>query len=52
MDLSKKTDINELKALAYDQLSLLEVTQANIRALNQRIVELSTYKDEQPPENE
>lgn len=39
MDISKLTEI-ELKALAYDQLALLEQTQANIRAINKQIAKL------------
>ena len=41
MDLSKETSVEKLKALAYDQMAQLEVTQQNLRALNQRIAELS-----------
>ena len=41
MDLTKETSIEKLKALAYDQMAQLEVTQNNLRALNQRIAELS-----------
>jgi hypothetical protein len=41
MDLTKITDVKELKSLAYDQMAQLEVTQNNLRALNQRIAELS-----------
>jgi len=41
MDLTKITDVKELKSLAYDQMAQLEQTQANLRMLNQRIAELN-----------
>lgn len=40
MDISKITDVNELKALAYDTLQVLEAQQNNLRIIQQRIVEL------------
>lgn len=42
MDLSKETGIEKLEALAYRQLVTIEQAQANLRALQQRIVELET----------
>lgn len=44
MDLNKITDINELKALAFDAIQAIEIQQANLRALQQRIVELQDKK--------
>lgn len=41
MDITKITDVKELKSLAYDQMAQLEATQQNLRMLNQRIAELS-----------
>lgn len=41
MDISKNTDIKELKAMAFDQIAALETAQSNLRALNNRIAELS-----------
>jgi hypothetical protein len=41
MDISKETDAKELKALAYEQMMMIDVAQANLRALQQRIVELA-----------
>jgi hypothetical protein len=40
MDLQKVTDVNELKALAYDTLQALEVQQNNLRLIQQRLAEL------------
>lgn len=40
MDISKITDTQELKALAYEQVVMIETAQVNLRALQQRIVEL------------
>lgn len=40
MDISKITDVKELKALAYDQLILKEQVDANLQALTERITEL------------
>lgn len=42
MDLSKITDIKELKALAYDELAKKEMTENNLRIINQRLMELQT----------
>lgn len=42
MDITKETDVNKLKALAYDQMVQLEQTQTNLRVLNARIGELQT----------
>ena len=44
----KALDIKELKAMAYDQLGLLEQTQANLRIINQVIAEKSQPKKEEP----
>jgi hypothetical protein len=41
MDISKITDIKELKALAYDELAKQQQAEVNLRALSQRIAELS-----------
>ena len=38
MDISKITDTQELKALAYEQVVMIETAQVNLRALLQRIV--------------
>jgi uncharacterized coiled-coil protein SlyX len=46
MDLSTMTDLNELKAMAYDQVVALEQTQNNLRIINQRIEEV---KNEEAP---
>ena len=35
----KEMSLEALKALAYDQLALLEQTQANLRLINQEIAE-------------
>lgn len=51
MDLSQVTDIKELKALAYDQLSLVEQAQLNIRKINQRIAELSQPEEKPKDKN-
>ncbi len=40
MDITKVTDIIELKALAFDTLQALEVQQNNLRLIQQRIAEL------------
>lgn len=45
MDLSKETNVEKLKALAYDQMVQLEQTQANLRILNARIGELQTNEE-------
>ena len=41
MDLSKETSVEKLKAAAFDLVVQLEQTQNNLRAINQRIAELS-----------
>ena len=42
MDITKETNIEKLKSLAYDQMVQLEQTQQNLRILNARIGELQT----------
>lgn len=41
MDITKITDIKELKALAYDQFIQLEQAQYNLKAVNERIAQLT-----------
>jgi hypothetical protein len=41
LDDVKKLDVKEIKALAYDQLAILEQTQKNLQILNQVIAEKS-----------
>lgn len=40
MDLSTMTDIQQLKAMAYDELQRLEIAKQNVQLINQRIAEL------------
>lgn len=40
MDITKITDINQLKALVYDRLAVVQNAEQEIKALNQRISEL------------
>ena len=40
MDLSKITDIKELKALAFDEIQKLNAAQQNLQLIQQRIVQL------------
>lgn len=42
MDISTITDVKELKALAFDAIQAIEVQQANLRALQQRIAQLES----------
>lgn len=46
MDISKITDINELKAMAYDQIVMLEQAQANLKAINERIEQVTNLPKE------
>ena len=41
MDINQITDINQLKAMAFDAIQAIEVNQQNLRILQQRIDELS-----------
>lgn len=45
MDITKETNIEKLKSLAYDQMVQLEQTQQNLRILNARIGELQTNEE-------
>ena len=45
MDLKTMT-VEQLKALAYDQIIILEQTQTNIRLINQEIAERAKTKEE------
>lgn len=40
MDITKITDIKELKALAYDQIVILEQTQINLKTINERMAQI------------
>ena len=42
MDITKITDIKELKSLAFDQLVILEQTKNNLALINQQIVKVQT----------
>lgn len=44
MDLQQITDIEKLESLAYRQVVTIEQAQANLRALQQRIAQLSEEK--------
>lgn len=46
MDISSITDINKLKAMAYDTLNVIEQQQQNLRILQERIVQLE--QEDQP----
>lgn len=48
MDVSLITDINQLKALAYDFLVDQETAQNNLKIVNDRIAFLSTAEDNLP----
>lgn len=50
MDVTKITDIKELKALAYDQMVLLERAQQNLGLLNARINELNQEQTPKTPQ--
>ena len=41
MDITKITDLNELKALAYDAILAIEQQQNNLRVIQQRIAQMS-----------
>jgi hypothetical protein len=41
MDVTKMTDVQELKAAAYDQMVLLEQIQHNLAVITARIAELT-----------
>lgn len=44
MDLSTIKNVNELKAMAYDQLVILENAQNNLKLINQRLAEVEAEK--------
>jgi hypothetical protein len=41
MDITQITDVNQLKALAYDRIVALEQNQNDLRAINTRLSELA-----------
>jgi uncharacterized coiled-coil protein SlyX len=51
-DLSTITDIKELKAMAFDQIGILEQTQNNLRNIQGRIQQLSQTAAESRPKVE
>lgn len=46
MDLSQISDIDKLKALAYDELQRLEISKQNLQLINQRMSELQQSQAE------
>ena len=46
MDISSITDINKLKAMAYDTLNVIEQQQQNLRILQERIAQLEQSEQE------
>ena len=48
MDLSKETNVDKLKAMAFDAIQAMEVQQQNLRALQQRIAQLEQEVKEAP----
>lgn len=51
MDITKITDVKELKSMAYDQMAVLEQAQQNLRLINGRIAELGNPKGEEKPKD-
>ncbi len=51
MDISTVTDINQLKALAFDEMRKLELNQQNLRVLNTRISEVEAEQAKQAEED-
>lgn len=49
MELAKITDLNLLKAMAYDEASTIERSQANLQLLHQRISQLEVDNEETKP---
>lgn len=46
MDISKVTDMDKLKALAYDTLQVIEAQQNNLRIIQQRMIELQQQEEQ------
>lgn len=49
MDITDLTDINQLKALAYDQMVALERAQRNLNLVSRRIADLEAEHLPTPP---
>lgn len=47
MDINTIDDIKELKSLAYDQLAQIEISQSNLRAINERLAQLNKEEEEE-----
>lgn len=45
MDISKETNVEKLKAMAFDCIQRLEIEQQNLRALQIRMAELEKGKE-------
>lgn len=50
MDISKTSDLKELKAMAYDMLVAKESAEGNLRLINQRIAQLQQKSQEKDTE--
>lgn len=53
MDLTKITDVDKLKSMAYDQLVQKQIAEQNLQAINQRLEEvvavLNKQEKQKPP---
>lgn len=52
MDISTITDVQALKAMAYDNIAVQDRAVNNLRAINQRITELSNVQPHQDIQEE
>lgn len=43
MDISNETDLNKLKAMAYDEMVVVERSQNNLRLINTRINQVMSH---------
>lgn len=48
MDITSITDLQQLKAMAYDQLVTKETAEHNLQLITQRIAQLTSEQVEQP----
>ena len=52
MDLTKITDVDKLKSMAYDQLVQKQIAEQNLQAINQRLEEVVAVLNKQDKDKE
>jgi hypothetical protein len=52
MDITKITDVKELKAMAFDEMQKVQVAQNNLQIIQQRIAQVQEEANKQAPKQD